>query len=172
MIEFQAEAEPLLPAPDDLRAYEIVEGRTREAAQEVRYWRDQATMERANSAHRRLVNLVAKRLQQAGSLPRCNQLIDLAARVNDQTYIFEMKSTNDANVRSQLRSGVSQLYEYRYLQNSPEAMLILVIENPLPIELNWMHLYLEQDREISLLWDGNANLYASLETQNRLSFLW
>jgi hypothetical protein len=36
----------------------------------------------------------------------------------------------------------------------------------------WMQDYLEKDRAIKLIWDGNNELYASDETQSSLNFLW
>jgi hypothetical protein len=99
-------------------------------------------------------------------------LIDLAVRINDNSYIFEMKSTTTDNIRSQLRRGLSQLYEYRYLQNLSDATLVLVIEKPLPDRESWMHQYLEEDRQIKLLWDGENELFALPQTKKELGFLW
>ena len=52
-------------------------------------------------------------------------------------YLFEMKSTTEDNPHAQIRRGLTQLYEYRYVQNVKEAKLVLVIENPLPRENGW-----------------------------------
>ena len=134
--------------------------------------RDQAALERAGAAHTQLVNIVAERVRQSGNLPKCNQLIDLAARINNEAYLFEMKSLTPGNARSQIRRGISQLYEYRYLQNLPNVSLILTIETPIPEQLAWMARYLEEDREIYLVWDGNNELFASNQTREYLSFLW
>jgi len=172
LVEFKDIAEPLLLKTDALREYATVEERTRLAKGTVKYMRNQALTERANNAHTRLVNLVAERVKQSGSLPRCNQLIDLATKNNNKSYIFEMKSANQNNIRSQIRRGLSQLYEYRYLQDLPEAIIVLVVEIPLPNEIGWMNEYLENDRQVSLIWDGNNELYSSSATQTRLSFLW
>ncbi len=64
------------------------------------------------------------------------------------------------------------LYEYRYLQNLPDANLVMVIERELPEQIRWMQDYLENDRGIYLVWDGNDQLYASDKTRNELAFLW
>ena len=82
-----------------------------------------------------------------------------------------MKSTTNNNEKSQLRAGLSQLYEYRFLQNKPAAKLILVIENPLSIREQWRQNYLEQDRDVYLVWDGNDELYGNIRTRNELNFL-
>jgi len=171
LVEFPL-TEPLLPRSSDLKEYETVEERSTSAASAIEVMRDQAKVERASQAHNDLVNLVAARLRTANVLPRCNQLIDLAARANERPHIFEMKSMTPDNARSQIRFGLSQLYEYRYLQNLSEATLILVVEIPLPEEILWMQHYLEEDRQVRLVWDGNNELYASPETQEELPFLW
>ena len=63
------------------------------------------------------------------------------------------------------------MYEYRYLQNKPAAKLILVIENPLSTKEQWRQNYLEQDRDVYLVWDGNDELYGNERTRSELSFL-
>lgn len=170
VFEIQDNDQPLLPVTGDLSEYQEIEQRTSRAQQEISYLKDQAKLERANNAHIALVNLVSQRIRQSGGIPKSNQLIDLAVRL-DQDYIFEMKSTTDDNVRSQVRKGMSQLYEYRYLQNRPNAQLILVIEKPLGATHSWMLDYIETDRVINLVWDGNDELYGSERTRNQLEFL-
>ncbi len=82
-----------------------------------------------------------------------------------------MKPTTPTNVKTHIRKGISQLYEYRYLENKPDASLILVVENPLSQEESWMSDYLETDRNIHLIWDGNNQLYGSQNTREQLAFL-
>jgi len=83
-----------------------------------------------------------------------------------------MKSTVATNVRAQVRRGMSQLYEYRYLQNVPDAQLVLVIEQPLNRELAWMSDYLVKDRGILLAWDGDRkHLHCSESQKEALHFL-
>jgi len=170
VFEIQDDDQPLLPVSGGLAEYQEIEQRTSRAQPEVAYFKDQAKLERATNAHIALINLVAQRIRKSGGIPKSNQLIDLAVRL-DQDYIFEMKSTNDDNVRSQVRKGMSQLYEYRYLQNKPDAKLILVVEKPLGASHSWMLDYMENDREINLVWDGNEELYGSERTRNELDFL-
>jgi len=170
VFEIQDDDQPLLPVTGNLAEYQAIEQRTSRAYQEITFFKDQAKLERATNAHIALVNLVAKRIREKGGIPKSNQLIDLAVRL-DQDYIFEMKSTNDDNVRSQVRKGMSQLYEYRYLQNKPDAKLILVVEKPLGISHSWLIDYMESDREINIVWDGNNELYGSERTRNELLFL-
>lgn len=170
-IEFDNPDEPLLPNPNDLNEYTIVQQRSSAAQDTIVSYRNSAALERADNAHRSLVNIISERIRGAGALPKFNQLIDLATHINNTDYIFEMKSTTSSNEKSQIRAGLSQLYEYRYLQNKPQAKLVLVIENPLSAKERWRQDYLEQDRDVYLVWDGNNELYGNPRTRTDLEFL-
>jgi hypothetical protein len=162
--------QPILPATGDLREYEIVKNRLADAAEVITIYKDLAKMERANGAHVSLVNLVASRITAAGGIAKSNQFIDLASKMNAD-FLFEMKSTTDKNVRSQVRKGISQLYEYRYLENTPDAKLVLVVERPIVAPNNWMNEYLENDRDVLLVWDGEDRLFGSAKASAALPFL-
>ncbi|MFN9115096.1 MAG: hypothetical protein ACK5XN_33980, partial [Bacteroidota bacterium] len=170
-IEFDNSDEPLLPNPNDLNEYNTVQQRSSSAREAIITYRDTAALERADNAHRRLVNLASERIRNVGALPKYNQLIDLATHIDGNDFIFEMKSTTTSNEKAQMRAGLSQLYEYRFLQNKPSAKLILVIENPLSTKEQWRQNYLEQDRDVYLVWDGNDELYGNERTRNELNFL-
>ena len=170
-IEFDNPDEPLLPNTNDLNEYTTVQQRSSAAQDTIVSYRSSAALERADNAHRDLVNLTLERIRNAGALPKFNQLIDLATYIVNTDYIFEMKSTTANNEKSQIRAGLSQLYEYRYLQNKPNAKLVLVIENPLSAREVWRQDYLEQDRDVYLVWDGNNQLYGNDRTRNDLNFL-
>lgn len=142
-----------------------------DAAQEtVAYYVDLNKRERANAAHSGLVNLIASRIKVAGGIAKSSRLIDLATNLGDD-FIFEMKSSTPTNIRSQVRRGISQLYEYRYLQNIPAAKLVLVLENSLGASTRWMHDYLEVDREVLLIWDGDDKIFGSHRAGQALPFL-
>jgi len=164
--------EPLLPRSSLLSEYQIVAERARAAASTLTISIDEVRTERAANAHIRLVNLVAGRLARSGCVPHSSSLIDLATRVGDRSAIFEMKSITEDNARGQVRRGISQLYEYRFLQNLPGAELVLVLERQLPPTLQWMNEYMENDRGIRIVWDGSEELYASDPTRAALAFLW
>lgn len=170
IFEIQDDNQPLLPVTGDLSEYQEIEQRAIHAREAIAYFKDQAKLERAANAHIALVNIVAQRIRNYGGIPKSNQLIDLAVRF-DIDYIFEMKSTTAHNIRSQVRKGMSQLYEYRYLQNKPDAKLILVIEKPLTLSHSWLLDYMENDREINIVWDGRNELYGSERTISELNFL-
>ncbi|PHQ30898.1 MAG: hypothetical protein COA80_13925 [Leeuwenhoekiella sp.] len=170
-IQFDNPDEPLLPGTNDLNEYTTVEQRSSSAQETIISYRNSAALERADNAHRHLVNLTSERIRNANALPKFNQLIDLATHINNKDYIFEMKSTTHGNEKSQIRAGLSQLYEYRYLQNKPQAKLVLVLENPLSANEIWRQDYLEQDRDVYLIWDGNNELYGNERTRQDLDFL-
>ncbi len=162
--------EPILPKTDDLKEYQIVDKRAR-STKTIQIMINDVAKERADNAHRELINLVSSRLSSAGCIGRYNKYIDLAAQVKEKSYLFEMKSITDKNAHTQMRKGLSQLYEYRFLQNKPDAGLIVVLETHLPKELWWMLDYFEQDRGVYVIWDGNNRLYASSTTKKELAFL-
>jgi len=171
ILEF-AISEPVLPKIEDLREYEIVNERLR-SRKTIQVMINDVAKERAENAHRELINLVFERLRAASFIGRYNKYIDLAAysKDEDKRYLFEMKSVTEKNAHSQMRKSLSQLYEYRFIQNVPDAKLIVVLETHLPKELRWMIDYFEQDRSIYVVWDGNNRLYSSPKTMEELSFL-
>lgn len=171
ILEFTDVNEPILPRSTDLSEYTTVAARAKKARETIVTYRDLVATERADNAHRQLVNLVAQRIKGEGSIPRYNYLIDLATRFDEVDYIFEMKSLTEGNAKSQIRSGLSQLYEYRYLQNLPEAKLVLVLETRLPRKFRWMVDYLESDRDVLTIWDGDDSLFGNKTTQANMAFL-
>ena len=114
---------------------------------------------------------MADRLRQQGTVPKANKYIDLSARWQGEDYLFEMKSTTKDNPHAQVRRGVSQLYEYRYIQNVQRAKLVLVVENRLPKKLGWMEDYLVKDRGILLVWEGDGTLSCPPHIRDQLQFL-
>jgi hypothetical protein len=164
--------EPLLPKRFTLKEYEAVAERTRSARGSITYEISRAKLERANSMHETLTSLVADKIRTAGGVPKRNPLIDLAAEVGKHRFIFEVKTTPIKSFRNQVRKGISQLYEYRYLQNIPDAKLVLVAEHPLPTGLRWMRDYLTEDRGILFAWDGDSKtLHCSNNIRESLEFL-
>jgi len=164
--------EPLLPSTWKLTEYEDVEHRTTAARGLITLTVDDTRRERANTAHEALTRLVAERIRARGAIPRRNRFVDLAAAVDDGLFMFEVKTTTNANVHSQVRRGMSQLYEYRYVQQAPKANLVLVIQNPFPRALRWMRDYLSADRGIFPVWDGDLRtLHCHPEHRERLAFL-
>jgi C-terminal AAA-associated domain len=160
VVEYDAVDEPLSPPRDDLQIYEEVARRARDARSYLPVLIDEAARERANDAHRMLTNLVARRIREAGAVPKRNKYVDLSTVWNRRPYLFEIKSTRRENAHDQIRRAVSQLYEYRYLQDVPSAKLVVVVENPLPGQERWLLDYLVRDRELLIAWDGDRRTLA------------
>src|SRR4030042_6618190 len=91
ILEF-AISEPILPKIEDLREYEIVNERSR-SRKTIQVMINDVAKERAENAHRELINLVFERLRAANFIGRYNKYIDLAAynKDEDKRYLFEMK---------------------------------------------------------------------------------
>jgi hypothetical protein len=171
IVDIKNDEEPILPNRYDLTDYQAQSKRIKRDQEAIQYFVNQASRERANTAHDGLVNLMAEKLRAYGAIPKRNRYVDLAAKIDNEDYLFEMKSTTEENAHHQARRGLSQLYEYRYIQNLKDAHLVLVLESALPKKLDWMRDYIRTDREVLLLWDGTGRFYGEPETLKRLPFL-
>jgi hypothetical protein len=119
----------------------------------------EALREKANLAHRALVKLLADRLRAQDIQPESNIFVDLCCR-EPQKMLFEIKSCSPDNLLSQVRKGVSQLYEYQYRHTALNgAKLILALETNPAEQLDWLIDYLVHDRTIAVCWlEGEDNL--------------
>ena len=106
--------------------------------------------EKANREHARILTMLAAKLRANGHCPLENVFIDLYSEIENQTYIFEVKSNNRRNALSQIRKAVSQLYEYRYRGNKDGAILCIVLQEQ-PSQ-DWIEDYLLHDRGILVCW--------------------
>ena len=82
VFEIQDIAQPLLPVTGNLSEYQDISEKMEIAKDEVAYLKDQAKLERSINAHITLVNLVAQKIREYGGIPKQNQMIDLAVRLN------------------------------------------------------------------------------------------
>lgn len=172
LIDYIAGDEPLFPKKYDLNEYQHLSNEIRHNTKNISVLIDEAQKDRAFKSHRMLTNLMAKKIREKGAIPKRNPYIDLSALVGKEIYLFEMKSTTNRNVHDQIRRGISQLYEYRYIQQVHEAKLVLVIENPLPNNLSWLTKYLVEDRGIFFVWDGDGETFHCPKySKDRLSFM-
>jgi hypothetical protein len=94
---------------------------------------DPVARERASRAHHRLERLVVEAARAQGHDPKYTALVDLYFGPETRRVLCEMKSCTQGNVRSQVRRGVSQLFEYRYLYrgllgDAPTLLLVLEIK--------------------------------------------
>ncbi len=171
LVRYESDEEPMFPNRYDLKEYQEQAKRVASKREAIEYYVDRAKRERASASHEALVSLMAERLRKRGAIPKANRYIDLSARWEAEDYLFEMKSTTEDNPHSQIRRGLSQLYEYRYIQNVAKAKLVLVIEKPLPKKNRWMEDYLINDREVLLIWDGDGKFHCPPSVRNQLQFL-
>ena len=119
----------------------------------------EALREKANLAHRALVKLLSDRLRAQDVKPESNVYVDLCCRA-PKKMLFEVKNCRPENLLSQVRKGVSQLYEYRYRHDElNEAKLVLALESRPIGQLDWLVDYLVEDRTIAICWlEGEDNL--------------
>ncbi|RII83862.1 hypothetical protein [Neopusillimonas maritima] len=117
-------------------------------------------LERANQIHWQLVDAKSSFLDDRGLEPYANEHIDLYSDNRGDIIIYEMKSVDaeGANFLSQIRKAVSQLYEYRYIYEEPNARLCIVTNHGIAKKDEWLLDYLARDRVIAYEWtDDFAN---------------
>jgi hypothetical protein len=85
-----------------------------------------AALERANEDHRKALDLLSRILRNEGFVVEENPFIDLYTRLKTGPAVFEIKSINTRNERTQCREAVAQLLEYRYRHKVEDASLWLV----------------------------------------------
>ncbi len=118
--------------------------------------------EKANFQHRAIITLLSDRLKTLGVQPLANVFVDIAAQMPTKKMLFEVKSCNLDNLLSQVRKGVSQLYEYRYRHNDLHgAKPVLVLETRPEKGLEWIIDYLIKDRGIAICWLEGEDTFAA-----------
>lgn len=132
----------------------------------------QALREKANLQHRLIVKLIADKLRARDYVPESNIFIDLCCE-KPEKILFEIKSCNLSNQLSQVRKGISQLYEYRYRHDKlHNAKLVLALENAPFADMSWITDYLVQDRSISMCWlEGENNIVCPELCKDDLSMI-
>ncbi len=130
--------------------------------------------QRRNLEHKRLIDLMYERLRWLGAVPLDNPHIDLYANIpGDGAYLFEMKSEG-VDILSQIRKGISQLYEYRYRYKdvvNPNVVLCIVLPR-FPSEEPWLEKYLVEDRNITFCWfDDRGTFHVPSSCQDKLNEL-
>jgi hypothetical protein len=136
-----------------------------------RYSRDNIKLEKSSKNHQKILNRLASILKQQGLKLEDSKYIDLTFKTRGARYVFEVKSCRSDNVVSQIRRGVAQIYEYRFLMLDEERniklFLVLGIEPPKqPIDFLK---YLEEDRNIGVIFIKNRKLVCSSRTAKMLS---
>lgn len=94
-------------------------------------------------------------LRDFGNNPIETNHIDIYVEIGTTKSIIEVKSVNTANERKQIRSAISQLYEYKYIYGLSDAELYIMLSQK-PIN-EWLISYLENDRKINLIYLNKFN---------------
>lgn len=113
-------------------------------------------LDSANATHAELLVLLSDFLGSHGHRVETNQFVDAFTRLKSGPAIFEAKSITDENELSQVRHGLSQLFEYRYRHGINDASLWLLLSRE-PRE-RWLIDYLETDRGVHVLWLDSGEL--------------
>lgn len=102
---------------------------------------DPVALERANLAHHRLEELTAAALRALGRDPLFNEHIDLYVVAGGPAILTEMKSCQRNNLHAQVRRGISQLLEYRYVYRTvlgQQVVPLLILETRPASEQMWL----------------------------------
>jgi hypothetical protein len=114
-------------------------------------------IEQANREHIRTLAVLTNHLRERGKEVSSSKLIDAFSILTVGAAIFEVKSITESNERDQVRHALSQLYEYRYLHQKPDATLWVVFSRE-PFS-SWIVDYLISDREVRVVWsDANGHM--------------
>jgi hypothetical protein len=78
--------------------------------------RDNDILARAESSHHSILEQLIQIFRDKGYATLSNEFVDLFAHKGNRSFLFEVKSTENKNFRSQARKGIVQLYEYDYFE--------------------------------------------------------
>jgi hypothetical protein len=115
---------------------------------------DLVARERASKAHWLLEKALSDSARARGYNPQDNNQIDMHFETPTAVVLAEMKSCHRRNLRSQVRRGISQLFEYRFLYREvlgENIILILVLETQPTGRQSWLIDYLDS-LKILLAW--------------------
>ena len=98
---------------DTLKIFDSVKSRViREPTSQ--YVRDNEILDRANSTHQSILQQLIDLFRKHGYETRDSRTVDLFAHNGQRAFLFEVKSTENRNFRTQARKGIAQLFEYEY----------------------------------------------------------
>lgn len=78
--------------------------------------RDNDILARAESSHHSILEELISMFRKKGYATLSNEYVDLFAHDEKRSFLFEVKSTENRNFKSQARKGIVQLYEYDYFE--------------------------------------------------------
>ncbi|MBI2613188.1 MAG: hypothetical protein HYW62_00205 [Candidatus Levybacteria bacterium] len=98
---------------DTLKIFESVKTRIiREPTSQ--YSRDNELLDRANTAHQTILQQLINLFRSHGYETFSSPFVDMFAHNENRSFLFEVKSTENSNFRTQARKGIAQLLEYEY----------------------------------------------------------
>ena len=131
---------------------------------------DLVARERANQSHFLLEELAARAIRSLGFAPKYNEHIDMYFVTPHGTVLAEMKSCDIGNIHSQIRKGVSQLFEYQYVYRKilgRNPLLVLIVEAEPIGNKSWLIGYL-QSLGIFLIWkDPSGRQLVTMSPQHK-----
>ena len=145
----------LLPATDKAENAPGAIGETR-----LQYLVDTVTPEKAMASHEGLVQGMGRQVRKLGIEPRCNALVDLLVEHEGRRVFFEMKSCDQSHLHDQVRAGLAQLYEYRFVHEAPDAKLVMTLEVRPEKGNAWLLPYLTGDRGLIVCWSDGQEGFA------------
>jgi len=132
---------------------------------------DLVAHERASSAHHLLEQLTAAAARSLGYVPLYNDQIDMHFLTPYGHVLAEMKSCHRGNLHSQVRRGVSQLFEYRFVYRENlgnDVVPALIIETQPTREHRWLIEYVESIG-ILLAWKDERRLVTTVNIPTALN---
>lgn len=107
--------EDILRKPVSLENLDVVKKKTIKLGS-ANFVKDMQTLERAETAHHETLSKLLNLLKSRGYTTYSNKHVDLFALRGNESHLFEVKSFNQKNFRSQSRKGIVQLFEYEYFE--------------------------------------------------------
>lgn len=126
--------------------------------------------ERANRNHEEIREALANFIETRKVKPQDHPHVDLRAILNGTEWFFEVKSNHDGNYLGQIRSGVSQLLEYRHRFGSSKTRLCLVIQMA-PPKMDWDVVEYLDTMGIILCWSGKDGFQVPERLKMKADFL-
>lgn len=120
---------------------------------------DPVKLERANYQHFLLEKAVVALCREAGLQTSTNRHIDVLVQNDQESIIFEMKSSGPGAIRAQIRRALSQVFEYRYLYRDhlkAKQHLCIAIERKPRGAQEWFIEYLSSIG-VGLIWKNDDN---------------
>ena len=98
---------------DTLRIFDSVKARVIHEPTS-QYIRNNELLDRANAVHTNILQQLIIMFRRHGYETRQSRTVDLFAHNKKRAFLFDVKSTENNNFRSQARKGIAQLFEYEY----------------------------------------------------------